>query len=251
MILGFYAGANGMMAVEHYQDVIANNIANSATPGYRRQAPIVKGFNQVMLDQLRNPVYLNNQKGPGGGLQLDETFDDMRPGALNSTGSPLDVAVQGEAFIGVDTDAGERFTRSGQFQVNAEGMLTTPDGHLIQNVSGQGIPVADGDISIGPDGSVSSNGEIVGQIRMVKFEEPRMLDRVGDTLYAASENVLARSAAADDSTIVWKSLEASNVQVAEELVRLTMGLRAYQANQRSIASANETVGRLIEQVGMP
>jgi len=251
MIMGLYAGATGMMALERHQEVIANNIANASTPGFKRQTPVVRGFHQIMMDKLRDPVFLNVQRGPGGGLRMDETFTDLSGGPIVQTGNPQNVAIDGPGFIAVDTATGEQFTRSGEFSVNEQGLLTTANGLVVQNSSGSGIEVGEGVVNVEEDGTVTANGAIVGRIRILEFENPHLLQRVGDNLFSASEEVRAGAVEEGDTRVIWKSLEQSNVQIANEILQLTLGLRAYQANQRSIAAADTTLGRLIDQVGMP
>jgi len=251
MLQGLYAAATGIMAVEDQQAVIANNIANASTVGFRRQAPIQKGFYDTFVTELRRPFWFNTQEAPGGGVKVVETFTDVSAGTLTRTEDPLNVALQGPGFVVVDTPNGERFTRSGKFSVDLDGQLATVDGFKVQNADGGGIDVRGGTIEILADGAVNVDGAPTGRIRLVEFEDPHVLTREGHYLYAASDAAAVRSAEAADTQVVQQALEASNVNLPHEMVNMIVGLRAYAANQKVINAMDETVSRLIERVGMP
>lgn len=251
MIKGLYSAASGMVAMEARMDVVANNVANAATPGFRRQRDVQVGFHDLFFKQLQNAAVLNTVRGPGGGTRFIATYTDTEPGPLTVTGDPLHVALQGPAYIGVTTPQGERFTRSGAFTVDADGELATPDGYKVQGAGGGPVFIGEGPVTIDALGTVSVNGEPAGQLRLVEFEDPRLLVRTGQSLYAASEDALDRSAPAVATQVVQKSLEQSNVQAPRELLDMTLALRAYQANERVISAVDSTVSRLIDQVATP
>lgn len=251
MIKGLYAAATGLVAMESRQDVIANNIANSATPGFRRQEPVVTGFYGAFLNELGSVSRYNVRTGPGGGVQLTETFSETRNGAVTTTGDPLHVALEGPGFFAVDTALGERFTRNGKFSINVAGELTTADGYPVHSAGGGPLDVSGGTPLIGPAGSVLVNGEYRGRIRVVEFSDPHMLQRQGQNLYFASPEAIGQSAEGVDTKIVPESVELSNVQVPLELSNMMMGMRVYDANRRVVSSIDATLGRVIDQVGMP
>ncbi|MBI5094110.1 MAG: flagellar hook-basal body protein [Candidatus Hydrogenedentes bacterium] len=251
MILGLYAAANGMMSVEERQSVIANNIANAMTPGFKRQGGVQKGFYQVFQSSRSSPLRFNVSSAPGGGVKLFETYTNLENGAITTNGDPLSVALSGPAYIGVDTPKGERFTRNGKFAVDTDGQLVTPEGYKVQSASGSGISVSGGSVEIDDKGNVSVNGETVGQIRLIEFEKPQLLSREGQNLYAASADVLKFSAPATKTQVAPKSIELSNVQTPAEMVNMMIGLRAYAANQKVINAIDDTMGQLIQQVGSP
>jgi len=251
MIQGLYAAATGMMALEERHSVIANNIANAATVGFKRQNPISQGFKEVFLGEMGTAAQLNAERGPGGGLKTLGTYTDLQSGPIFTTGDPMNIALSGPGFIGVETPNGERYTRNGSFIVDLDGQLATPDGFKIQSLGGGPIDVGEGKVSIDDTGSVSANGQVVGQINLVEFEEPRLLEQEGSNLYFASEPVAAKSAPATETRVMSGALEASNVQAPVEMAEMLMGLRAYEANQKVITAVDETVGRLISDVGSP
>ncbi len=251
MIKGLYSAASGMVGLERRHEVIANNIANAATPGFRRHVPVHKGFNDILLHRMRHPFRLNAERAPGGGQRLVETFTDVQNGNITGTEDPLNIALHGPGFIGIETPQGERFTRNGKLAIDADGLLTTADGYQVQAAAGGGIDVSGGGIKIDDEGNVFSQGLFVAQIRVVEFEDPHMLTRVGFNLYEASEDAIERSAPAANTRVLHKSIELSNVQVPAEMVQMMLGARAYEANQRVITAIDDTMGRLINEVAMP
>lgn len=250
MIKGLYAAATGMMAIDQRQSVIANNISNASTVGFRRQEPVQKGFYDLFLDRATRPPIVNQHSAPGGGALFVETFTDARRGAFTMTGDPLNVALDGPGYLVVDTPQGERFTRSGALAIDIEGQLATRDGFKILGEGGTPVNVGGGKLSISADGAVREDGQEAGRLRVVEFENIHMLTNQGNGLYRASEAALARSAPATDTRVVHESLELSNVNIPNEMIGMMLGVRAYEANQKYINVVDETMSRLIDQVGM-
>lgn len=251
MISGLYTAASGMLSVESRQEAIANNIANAATPGYKRQQPVQLGFYELFAGKMLSPARFHSEAAPSGGVKVVETYPDLRDGMLQLTDNPLNLALQGPGYFVVDTPAGERYSRSGAFTIDAEGYLADASGNRVQSAGGQPIAVNGGPVNVGEDGSVSVNGEPVGRIRTVEFSDPKRLMREGNGLFLAPEELEAQRAEAADTRVTQGKLEMSNVQLPSEMVQLMMGARAYEANERMIATVDATLGRLIDQVGMP
>lgn len=251
MIQGLYAAATGMMAVEDRQAVIANNIANAMTPGFKRQLAVQTGYYQTYFGSARSVGRFDAERAPGGGIKITETFTDFGDGVVTTTGNPLDIAFIGPGFMAVDTPDGERFTRNGRLATSQNGQLVTSDGHPVQSVDGGAIDVSGGSVSIDGQGIVRANGEVAGRIRVVEFEDPHQLVRAGYTLYLAPEAALGRSGPAENTVVAAESMEMSNVQLPVEMTNMMMALRNYAANQRVILAIDETMNRLIDQVGAP
>ncbi|MDZ4858818.1 MAG: flagellar hook-basal body protein [Candidatus Hydrogenedentes bacterium] len=249
MIHGLYAAASGMIAIEDRQAVIANNIANSATAGFKRQNAVNEGFKQIFLGAMGTAERLNFERGPGGGLKTTNVYTDYASGGINSTGDPMHLALQGPGYFVVDTPAGERFTRNGALTINANGQLTTVEGYPI---AGEGGPVVveGGSVEFGGDGTVMVNNAAVGKLRVVEFDDPALLERYGESLFAPVEKA-GGARPSELTSVVPGALESSNVQVPYEMAQMMLGLRMYNANQKVITSVDETMGRLINEVGMP
>jgi len=249
MIQGLYAAASGMIATEDRQAVIANNIANAATSGFKRQNAITEGFKEIFMGKFSSASRLNAERGPGGGMNLTNVYTDYASGPIGITNNPLHVALQGPGFLAVETPAGERFTRNGEFTTNAEGQLTTPDGYPILG-DGGAIAVNGGSVEINADGTVLLDNTPVGRLRIVEFDDPNLLERYGQSMFAPIDAAGAPRPG-DNTTVVPGGLESSNVQIPFEMAQMTLGMRTYNANQKVINAIDETVGRLINEVGMP
>lgn len=251
MISGLYTAASGMIAVESRQETVANNIANAATPGFKRQQPVTMGFYELFSGKLRNPATFQIKAAPGGGPKMVETYPDLRDGMLQHTENPLNLALQGPGYFVVDTPNGERYTRAGSFSMDGEGYLVDGEGHRVQSAEGQGVLVSGGPVNVAEDGTVSVAGQPSGRIRMVEFTNPKRLLRDGASTYRASREVEQQRTEAVDTRLAQGKLEMSNVQLPTEMVQLMLGARAYEANQRIMTTMDATLGRLIDQVAMP
>lgn len=251
MIQGLYAAASGMIALEARQDAIANNIANVSTTGFKRQEPVQLGFYQVLSDTLKQPSHFKREAAPGGGVKLVETYPNLASGVLQPTDNPMHMALQGPGYFVVNTEQGERFTRAGDFGIDAEGHLATQNGHKVERVGGGPIDVRGGRVIIDETGNVTVNGVPAGQLQVVEFESPTRLERAGDNLYLANEEVGEGRRAAEETLVKHQHLEMSNVNLPKELSSMLLGMRAYEANQRVIQTLDDSVSRLIDQVGFP
>ena len=250
MLQGLYVAASGIVNIEDRQAVIANNVANASTVGFRRETPIQKGFYPVFSQGLSRSARFDGNKAPGGGVKIVEAFTDTSPGTISSTDDPLNVSLSGPGFLAVQTPQGERFTRAGNMKVDKEGQLASPDGYKILGAGG-GIDVQGSSLTISQDGTVRVDGAERGKLRIVEFTSPRTLAREGQSLFKASPTDLQQSTEAGSTTVAGKSLELSNVSAPNEMINMILGLRAYAANQKVINAMDETMTRVIDQVGSP
>lgn len=251
MIAGLYTSANGMVALEEAQAAMANNIANVSTSGFRRHQPVQTGFYEVFSQSLRRPFVFDTQRAPGGGVKIAQTFVDPAPGILEGTGSPLDLALEGPGFFGIDTPSGERYTRDGSFTVDIEGDLATSQGYKVRSIEGRPIEVRGKNVIIDQNGEVRVDGVVAGTIEVLEFENPQLLQREGENLYRSTDPAAQSSSIAANTIIHQSQLESSNVNLPMEMTNMMLALRAYEANQRAIHAADETMSGIIEQVGMP
>ncbi len=250
MIPGLYISAGGMLSSELRHSVYANNIANSATVAYKSHIPVQLGFYPLLKGLYGDYKITIPKSAPGGGVKVVETFPDLSMGPVRKTDNPFDIAIQGPGFITVQTPRGERYTRAGNLTRDAEGYLCTQQGYRVLGVDNQPISIQGNNVNISEDGTVIVDGANVGRIQCVEFTNPERLLREGENLFVASEELLQSRNLAENSVIKQGYLEWSNVKLPAEMIKLTLGLRSYEANQRVLVAFDDTLGRLIDQVGL-
>ena len=212
------------IAAYRSMDVIANNIANASTPGFKRESAKFEEY----VSQVR-PA--EGQTGPQAISFVKDagTTRDISQGNITSTGAPLDMALSGKGFFTVATPQGERYTRDGHFSLDQDGRIVTSDGYAVQGEGGAiTITPTDGDIHVAADGTISSvvNGTLnqLGKLRLTDFADVRGMTKEGGNLYSASQPGIPATA-----TLVQGSLESSNVQPVLEISKMIEVMRAYEA----------------------
>jgi flagellar basal-body rod protein FlgG len=226
-----------MQALWRRHEVLANNLANVSTPGFK--------LDDVALIPGSQP---SAQTGPEviwslGGHTLVQ-WTNFAPGPLVQTGRSLDVAIHGRGFLVVDTPGGPRYTRGGSLNVDGAGFLVTASGHQVQGEGGP-IAVASGPVTITASGDVMAAGQRVGALRVVDFARTDRLVKQGEGLFASAEEPTA----ATGSEVVAGSLEASNVNVVDAMVGMMTALRQYETAQRVLQSEDEVVRRASTEIG--
>lgn len=221
---GIYSAMTGALAQEEHMDIVANNLANGSTNGFKS----VQATFKELLDETREGTKNETQRH----VVLDGTYTDFSQGPLQHTHNPLDVAIQGEGFFVVDTPEGEKYTRNGAFVLNDKRQLTTVSGELVQGTGGA-IEVPEGAvININQSGAVTSGQLEIGKIRVVQFENPQDLKRVGHNLYGAVEGVNAQDV--ENASVLTGALERSNVNMIREMTSLIKVSRFYDSFNKAI-----------------
>lgn len=230
-----YIAMARQMALGRQMDVIANNIANMTASGFKAEMMV---FEPVVVDAG------NRQRLAF--VQDVATVRDLAPGPLTVTDNPLDVAIEGPGYFAVETAAGVRYGRSGQFRLNELGELVTAAGDPVLDDGGAplALPVGGGPITIAADGTVSNDGGVVGRIGVVSFADEQELRKVGGGLYATDQP----PAPALEARVVQGALEGSNVRPIVEMTRMMATARAYQGTQRLIDTHHELQRRAIEHM---
>ena len=233
---GFYAACTALKARTQALDLIANNLANTSTPGYRSQHNIFRSFLAAASGRLNSGLNLAvNDFGILGGSQLDLT-----QGNLERTGNDLDFAVQGSGFFVVQNTNGRFYTRNGNFQVTPQGQLVTAAGDPVLGENGL-IHIIGGPISVSPDGTVSVNGAVAGKIKLVEFPPGTQLDSIGKTYYSAPAK---SETPAKQSTIAQGVLESSNVNPVTSAVELISVQRYAEMMQRALGLFHSEFNRI-------
>jgi flagellar basal-body rod protein FlgF len=206
------------MALQHELDVVANNVANINTTGFKGDNML---FNEYLAPKARGEEA--DLLKPVSYVIDRSTMTNFSAGSLETTGAELDVAVQGDGFFVVQTPQGERYTRAGSFTLNAQGDLVTPAGY---KVLGTGGPITftpqDGRITIGSDGTISTAQGQKGKLRLVDLK-PTDLKKEGETLFSSDKP------AAGDTTsrVLQGAIEKSNIKPVTEISRMIEINRAY------------------------
>ena len=234
-------GLSRQTALGREADVVANNLANINTTGFKRDGAV---FETYLTPGARDESFLPRDRQLA--FVLDRGLShDFTPGAMKLTGNELDVAIQGEGFFAIETPQGERYTRNGAFTLNAQRELVTSEGFRVLGDRGPITFTADDkSISIAADGTVSGK-DAKGRLRLVKFDNPQRLERVGAGLFAAREP--AQPAAG--TRVSQGTLEGSNVNGIAETSRLLEVSRAYQDLSGLLQRADDLRRTAIERLG--
>jgi flagellar basal-body rod protein FlgF len=206
------------MALQRELDVVANNVANINTTGFKSDNML---FNEYVMPKARAEE--GDLLKPVSYVIDRATMTNFSTGSVETTGAELDVAIQGDGFFAVQTPQGERYTRAGSFTLNAQGELVTPTGY---KVLGTGGPVTftpqDGRITIGSDGIISTSQGQKGKLRLVSVK-PADLKKEGETLFSSSKPVGSDTT----SRVIQGAIEKSNVKPVTEISRMIEINRAY------------------------
>jgi flagellar basal-body rod protein FlgF len=229
------------IALQRQMDVVANNIANMNTTGFKSENML---FEEFVGPVARDNDFIGSDRPVSFVLDW-ATMHDLSAGAIMQTGNPLDVALQGDGFFAVDTPAGERWTKSGAFQINAEGVLVTLDGNPVMGDGGEiRFDATETDITIGTDGTVSTNAGAKGSIRIVEFTNPQELAREGNNLYSGGTPLPNLGTRAMQGAI-----EKSNVSGVAEMTEMIRVQRAYQSLASMVQKQDDVQAQAIKRLG--
>jgi flagellar basal-body rod protein FlgF len=229
------------IALQRQMDVVANNIANLNTTGFKGES--------ILFEEFIMPVARDQSFAPAD-QELSFTQDwatihDLSGGAIEQTGNPLDIALEGEGFLTVETPAGERWTRAGALQVNAEGVLVNFDGHPVMGDGGEiRFDANETTISIDASGAISTNAGAKGRLRIVEFAEPQQLAREGDNLFVGGTPAVAVA-----TRVVQGAIEKSNVSGVTEMTEMIRVQRAYQSVAAMMERQDDIRRAAIEKLG--
>jgi flagellar basal-body rod protein FlgF len=225
------------IAAYRSMDVIANNLANVSTPGFKRESAKFEEYVQKLrpAEGQTGPQSVSFVKDAG-------TLRDISQGNIQNTGAPFDVSLNGKGFFTIATPQGERYTRDGHFSLDQDGRIVTSDGNAVQGDGGAiTITPLDGDIHIAQDGTISSvvNGTLnqIGKLRLADFADEHSLTKDGANLYSTTQ-----AAAPATATVVQGALESSNVQPVLEISKMIEVMRAYEATA-TLSKSQEDMSR--------
>lgn len=244
MIRGIYSAATGLEASSLQQDMTAQNLANSTMPGYRRRGAAFETFERALAAVRPELV----AEAGIFGTQPYGTFNSFEPGPFETTGNPLDAAINdnGTTFFVVESPQGPLYTRNGSFQLNEEGQLLTKSGLPVRGQGGPiTIPPGTVRVQIAQDGTVLADaglgqpGVPVSNLELAQFTNPHQLRQIGPSLFQGGGGAIA--ATPGTYRIEQGHREGSNVQVVNEMVSMIAGLRHYEAAQRALRAISDAV----------
>lgn len=251
MIYGLYLSATGVLTNSYRQDVIANNLANSETVGFKRDLAL---FHE-RLTEARQRRLPPGSSDPllellGGGTLASPTQIDPAQGELEPTGNNLDLAIQGKGYFQVSLGGKKSLTRDGRFQVDSSGYLTLADsgGHRVLDPDGRPI-LLDSRLptTIGTDGQITQGGKPVSRIGVFDVPDASRIDKLGGNLLSYPE--MQKLAPAANATLRSEFVERANVDPATELSQLMETQRQLEANANMIRYQDQTLSRLVNEVG--
>jgi flagellar basal-body rod protein FlgF/flagellar basal-body rod protein FlgG len=228
------------MARSQTLDLVANNLANVSTPGYRAQHDSFRSL--MATSSARSLSGLNqavNDYSVLGNSQLD-----LSQGSLERTGNDLDLAIQGAGFFSVQTAGGPRFTRDGNFHVSPKGQLVTSEGDLVLGSDGHPIPIVGAPVSVSQDGTLSANGALAGQLKIVDFPPGTALENVGKNYYSAPDKTAVPAAHA---SVQQGMLESSNVNAVASSIELITVQRYAELMQRALTMFHMEMNQVATQ----
>jgi len=231
-----YVGLSSQVALESKMALVANNVANINTPGYRAQNAVFKEF-------------VSDQKRMKADVSLVEDYGQYRvtdPGPVKETGNPLDVALVGPGFMGIQTPDGIQYTRAGNFTMNANGDLINSNGDKVAGNDGGTITIPDKAkfVTIDEKGVVSTDEGEVGTLMMVEFPDYQKLEPAGNGNYKTTQ----AATPAQNTRMLQGKIEGSNVQGVVEMTRMIEVTREYEQTQKMMDNEHDRLSGAIQRL---
>ena len=252
---GMYSAVSGNLAAMKRLDVIASNLANAATSGFKQDR---LAFESVLAGN-RNPPAVPPGQTADPVLLRERLLTDYSPGALVQTGNTLDLAIQGEGFFAVRTNEGVAFTRQGSFRLTNDGTLVTVEGHPVLSRAGErpeeGQPIridmavqaGGGKPVVDSQGNITLNGEPIASLALFDFAKPYQLRKMAGTLFMP-EGGAAPQPAGPLTSVTQGALEQSNVNTIAEMVQMVEASRFFETCQKVVRSYDDMAAKVINDL---
>jgi len=264
MVKGLYTAYTGMINEQKRLDVLANNMANADTIGYKKEGTTSISFADEMAYKLHDSSTFMMPRRVGNlnlGVKIGETYTNYDQGSFQVTDISSDLAIAGNGFFAIEfTDkqgnTSIRYTRNGEFTVDKDGYFVTSDGDHLLNMNGALNSITgeasyvrvdpNVDYTINEQGMIYQDGVVVDTVGLVDFDNYDYLSKYGENLYILEDGGTITAA---EGTVEQGCLEASNVNVIDEMVSMITIQRAYEAGQKMIQAEDETIEMAVSQVG--
>ena len=247
MVKGLYTAYTGMINEQNRMDVLTNNLANADTNGYKKEGATSQSFDSVLAYKIKDAsISPNIPHGIGVanlGVKVGENYVDYSQGAFRVTSNTYDFALSGEGFFNVEfTDkegnTSTKYTRDGSFVVDTDGFLVTKDGDFVLGSTGKIKLDPTQDVTCDTQGNIFQNNRRVATIKLTDFEDYDYLEHYGENYYQPVDGATEKAAKA---TVNQGYLEASNVQVVQEMVEMISVSRQYESNQKLITTIDDSL----------
>lgn len=255
MVKGLYAAYTGMINQQKRMDTLTNNLANSATTGFKKEGATSQSFDSVLaykLNDMSTPGYAHRIGTMNLGVKVGETYTDWSQGAFQVTDNTFDLALSAKGFFAVEftNKAGEtstKYTRDGSFALTKEGTLVTSDGDYVLDEQGRHItldPVKAAAIT--RDGQIIQDGQTIATIQVTDFENYDYLEHYGENYYQPIEGAQMIES---EAAVYSGYLEASNVETVSEMVEMITVARDYETNQKMITTIDSSLEIAANRIG--
>ncbi|NBO37246.1 flagellar basal-body rod protein FlgF [bacterium] len=258
MLKNIYAPLSGGVVQERVLEVLANNVANMNTTGFKEEQVTFSALEANPWKSYTNPIPPAQFKldmrelyplhgNEMGYVTLSNVETSYIQGGIKRTGSNTDVAIQGNGFFAINTPFGERYTRDGSFSLTPDGTLVTKNGATVMGERGAITGLSEGQMKILPDGEVYNGEKFIDKLKVVGFNDVKLLQRLGDNLFVhdgAPENIVAHK-----GEITQGHLENSNVNPMKNMTSMIIAHRTYEALQKAVKAYDNTMQLSAQKVG--
>ncbi len=238
MIRGIYTNSSAMQYLQEKMDIVANNLANSNTNGFKRNGLFINELMDAQQANIRNKI---NQPLPEGEIQ---SYTENTQGPLRETKNKLDFALNGDGFFSVQTPDGIQYTRDGQFTVSPEGLLVTPNGYQVIGQSGP-IAIQGEKIEVADNGLIMVDGSVTNKFDVKTFDVKDALQQSNNLWKLREDGVQVEPSQA---SVKQGYIENSNVQIVKEMVDMIAVQRWYNVNERSIRTNDDALNKAVNQI---
>lgn len=255
MVRGLYTAWTGMLNQQNRLDTITNNLANSATTGYKREGATSQSFDDVLTIKVKDgsEYYINRPIGTMSlGVKIGENYTDYSQGSFRQTENAYDLAIEGNGFFTIsftnkNGEQSTKYTRDGEFTTDVNGTLRTKDGDYVLGQRGNiTIPTDAVSVNIDSLGNISADGVFVDRIAIVDFEDYNYLEKYGENMINALDGAVLMQT---QPKVHQGYLEASNVNVIKEMVEMITITRAYETNQKVIQTVDDSLEKSANTIG--
>jgi flagellar basal-body rod protein FlgF len=242
---GLYSAYSGLRANADMLEVLANNLANLNTTGFKGDETFFRLYNRAVSESGLPPL----DQAINDSTVVQGTVVNFQGGPMTATGRDLDAALEGAGFFVVETPAGARYTRNGHFQVNSQGRLVTSEGFTVMGKGGA-ITLPPGKVSISQNGAIEVNGTAVDSLKIVDIADKTQLQKAGSSMFQAKAGAVEQEVR--ETQVRQGSLEQSNINPVQQMMLMINMMRQFEGLQKAINTVMNTLNeKSVNQVGKP